>query len=327
MAEPPLGSYLVLGASGLAGYHALKKLANKPGIFVTAIHHSRPIGVLAPNIKTLQVDLRKPYSLDEVMVNTDYLLHFAGIVATAPLLDLDPIRPLNDTLAITVNVLASAQRARVEKMVWLSSTTGYPELDRELIEDDMFTGNPPSSWYAIGWMNRYLETLCRAYVEHLGYKFNCHSMCITVLRPSLMYGENDNFSLEVGHFLPALIRRVVERHNPIEIWGDGKQTRDLIYAGDVVNAAFLALGRQTGFDCFNISNGTNVTVNQVAQLIIEIDSFSDARIEHRLDRPGSRTEIRISNEKAQEKLKFLPSISLMEGCQATVQWYRRKGTI
>ena len=322
MAEPPLGSYLVLGASGLAGYHALKKLAHKPGITVTAMHHLRAVQITADNIRTVQFDLRQMGGLDEIMKGHDYVLHFAGIVATVPVLMRDPIGPVNDTLAIVANVLAAAWRSEVRKVIWLSSTTGYPELDHELVEADMFVGNPPPTWYAIGWMSRYLETLCQAYVEYIGKYSENQRMIITALRPTLMFGENDDFSFDHGHFLPAMIRRVVERHNPIEIWGDGEQTRDLIYAGDVVDAAFLSLDRSKGFESFNISSGNSITINQVVKSIIEIDSFNNARIEHKLDRLGSRKKIRISNKKARNLLDFVPSTPLNEGLKATINWYR-----
>ena len=322
MTDPPLGSYLVLGASGLAGYHALKKLAHRSGVTVTAVHHSRPVQITADNIQPVQFDLRETDGLDEIMKDKDYVLHFAGIVATVPVLTRDPIGPINETLAIGANVLAAARRSNVRKVVWLSSTTGYPELDHELIESDMFVGNPPPTWYAIGWMNRYLETLCQAHVEHSGKYSGDQRMVITALRPTLMFGENDDFSFDQGHFLPAMIRRVVERHNPIEIWGDGEQTRDLIYAGDVVDAAFLSLERQEGFESFNISSGNSTTINQVVKSIIEIDSFNNACIEHKIDRQGSRKKILISNEKARNILNFSPATSLGEGLKATINWYR-----
>ena len=183
-------------------------------------------------------------------------------------------------------------------------------------------GNPPPTWYTIGWMSRYLETLCRAYVEYIGKYSENQRMIITALRPTLMFGENDDFSFDHGHFLPAMIRRVVERHNPIEIWGDGEQTRDLIYAGDVVDAAFLSLDRSKGFESFNISSGNSITINQVVKSIIEIDSFNNARIEHKLDRLGGRKKIRISNKKARNLLDFVPTTPLNEGLKATINWYR-----
>ncbi len=297
-------------------------MAHRPGITVTAIHHSRAIQITADNIRSVQFNLRQTDGLDEIMNDKDYVLHFAGIVATVPVLTRDPIGPVNDTLAIVTNVLAAAWRSKVRKVVWLSTTTGYPELDHELVEADMFVGNPPPTWYAIGWMSRYLETLCQAYVENLSKYSEDQRMIITALRPTLMFGENDDFSFDQGHFLPATIRRVVERHNPIEIWGDGEHTRDLIYAGDVVDAAFLSLARREGFESFNISSGNSITINQVVKSIIEINSFDNARIAHKLDRHGGRRKIRISNEKARNTLNFAPSTSLNEGFKATISWYR-----
>jgi GDP-L-fucose synthase len=140
----------------------------------------------------------------------------------------------------------------------------------------------------------------------------------------MVYGEYDNFSYENAHFFPALIRRIVERQNPIEVWGNGEQKRDLVYAGDLVDAGFAALEKIKGFDYFNIAFGKSYTINFLLAKMISIDGFHDAKINHLENKPSSASKRIISGEKAKIKLGFAPKISIEEGIKKTISWYRRQ---
>lgn len=313
----PAGRYVVLGASGLLGSHALAALADRPDVTVVAVRHSRPLAVQADNIIDTVLDLDDRDGCRRVMEGADYLLHFAGILASAPVLAADPLGPVLGNLRIAVNGLEAAYRAGVKHCVWLSSTTGYPNVDGQLDEDRMFEGQPPESWKGIGWVIRYAETLCRDMAERLP-----NALAVTVLRPTMVYGEHAHFSEEVAHFLPAMIRRVVNRENPIEVWGDGKATRDLIHAADVVGAALASLSRQSGFAAYNVAAGESYSVNEVLRLIIELDDFKDAVIKHVTGRPESVSHRSFSSARIEQELGFKPGISLPEGLRRTISWYR-----
>jgi GDP-L-fucose synthase len=147
-------------------------------------------------------------------------------------------------------------------------------------------------------------------------------MTVTALRPTLIFGEYDNFDDDTAHFLPAMIRRVVKRERPIEVWGDGSQTRDLVYAGDVVDAALRALRRESGFDAVNIAAGHSYSVIETLEKIIAIDGFADADIIFRRDRPSSIFHRSFSGTRALANYGFSPRTSLEEGLKRTITWYR-----
>jgi GDP-L-fucose synthase len=313
------GNYLLLGSTGLTGTHTLLKLKNVQGVKVKAVYNQRKPFILADNIEYVQADLRDHKVCLPLMNEIDFVFLNAGILATSPVLAKDPISPVLSNLSIYTNCLEAAYRANVKKLVFLSSTTGYPEFNGVLKEEQMFEGNPPDSWYFIGWMTRFIETQCRTYSEKLNPKIT-----IIILRPTMIYGEYDNFSFENAHFFPALIRRIVERQNPIEVWGNGEQKRDLVYAGDLVDAGFAALEKVKGFDCFNIAFGESYTINFLLAKMISIDGFHDAKIHHLENKPSSVSKRIISGEKAKIKLGFAPKISIEEGIKKTISWYRRQ---
>ena len=115
----------------------------------------------------------------------------------------------------------------------------------------MFTGDPPGDWFGVGWVHRFLEKqldwYCR--LQRIGAGI--------ALRPTLVYGPHDDFDPASAHFVPSFIRRVVEREQPIEIWGDGSQSRNLIHAADVASAIVAVLQDRTpGFGAYNVSAPT-----------------------------------------------------------------------
>ena len=313
------GNYLILGSTGLTGTHTLLKLKDVKGVKVKAIYHRKKPFISANNIEYVQADLRERKACIPLMNEIDFVFLNAGTLATSPVLAKNPISPILSNLYIYTNCLEAAYRANVKKLVFLSSTTGYPEFNQALTEEQMFEGNPPDSWYFIGWMTRFVETQCRTYAEKLNPKIT-----IIILRPTMVYGEYDNFSLEDGHFFPALIRRVVERQSPIEVWGNGDQQRDLIYAGDLIDAGFAALKKIEGFDCFNIAFGESYTINFLLAKMISIDGFDNAKINYLNKKKASAvSKLFISGEKAKIKLGFSPKVSIEEGIRKTISWYRQ----
>lgn len=314
---PPAGRYAVLGASGLVGSHALLALREVEGVEVRAVCHTRSPRVGGRNIQVIRADLSDPQDCRAAVAGCDFVLIAAGVLATAPVLARDPVGPVLANLLIAVNCLEAAYHAGVAKCLWLSSTTGYPAGDGEMDESRMFEADPPGNWYAIGWTTRYLETLCQAYSERFA-----RPMPVIVLRPTMIYGEYDHFDEETAHFLPSLVRRVVRREDPIEVWGTGEQTRDLIYAGDVVRAMLAALAKVDRFEAFNVAAGRSHSVNEVLGRILEIDGFTDARVVHLTDRPTSVSRRSFANAKAKAELDFTPATPLESGLRRTIEWYR-----
>ncbi len=313
----PTGTYLVLGASGLVGSHALARLADRPGVNVRAVSLSRDPAVRAGNIEHCRADLRDPAAAAASMDGIDYVLLFAGVVATAPVLARDPVGPVQDQMAVTTSVCEAAFRAGVAKVVFLSSTTGYPGVDGELGEEQMFDGEPPPNWTYLGWATRFLEVQARYLAERSEGKTS-----FVALRPTMIYGAHDNFSFDEGHFLPALLRRVVERQDPIEVWGTGDDERDLIHARDVVDASLLALDVD-GFEAFNVAAGEAHSVNGILDRLLRLEGWRDARIEHVPGRPRSVQKRRFSAERARRRLGFEARVSLEEGLGDTLDWYRK----
>ena len=317
MTTPPAGKYAVIGASGLVGSHVLRLLADQPGIQVTAISRKSPTRVTGANIETVFADAAHSAELVAPLQGVDYVLICAGILATAPVLAADPVGTVLANLCIATGALEAAYGAGCKKCIWLSSTTGYPPSEQPLNEGQFFDGDPPENWYGIGSMTRYVEHQCRWYAEKIA-----KPMPMMVLRPSLIYGEFDHFDEQTAHFLPSFIRRVVNREDPIEIWGTGEQARDLVYAGDVARAMIAGVNSKRSFATYNVAAGKTHTVNECMSLLLTLDGYENAEVVHLTDKPTSRAKVQFNIDQIKADLGFVPVTPLAEGLRRTIEWYR-----
>ena len=129
-----------------------------------------------------------------------------------------PLVHITPNVLINTLMLEAAHRARVARFCFISSGAAYPPTaDRPVREEEMFDGDPHDVYFAAGWMKRYAEILCRTYAEKIP-----QPMLTVVVRPSNVYGPYDKFDFAVSHVTAALIRRVVERQSPLEVWGTGE---------------------------------------------------------------------------------------------------------
>lgn len=314
----PKCNLLVAGATGQLGTITLKGFTNLPGVCIRAVYHERQPTVFANNITYVPADLRNLEDCRKVVEDIDIVFMFAGRLLTAPVIAKNPVSPVTETMIVNAQMLESAYLAGVKKFLWLSSSTGYPPREGVLEEEDMFEGDPPDVYFSFGWMSRYTEVLCRMYATKLK-----NPMTTVVLRPTTIYSEYEDFHFESSHVLPALVRRVVERNRPIVIWGTGENTRDLIYAGDVIDVGLMALEKVTTFDVFNIGFGKQYSINKLLKMILEIDNYPDAEIAYDTSKPTMVKKTYIGLTKSQEALGFKAKTSIREGITRMVESYRK----
>lgn len=307
----------VFGATGLVGRHLVEALG-KAGIGpIVATYRTRP-PYAAPDTEWLQCDLRQPESAIAALKNVETAVVCAGQVSTSAVLRRDPVTSVLDTLRVVTNVLEAASRGRLSRLVMISSCTLYPLLTRRAVEDDVMIGDPPSQWFGVGWMHRYAELQLRWHVEHLQT-----IRTGIVLRPTLIYGRYDDFSRASGHFVPSLVAKVVNREQPIEIWGDGEQSRNLIHASDVAGAVLAVLNtRLPSYSAFNVVSPVDATVNQVVAHLIEIDGFHDAEIVHDLCKAGGTASLAVSGAAMKAATGWEAKVGLRDGLADAVAWCR-----
>jgi len=312
-----LGRIAVLGATGLVGRHLVEALRAAGVGRLIATYHSRP-AFDCPGVEWRHANLVQPDEARAGLAGARVVLLCAGRISTSAALRRDPISSVMDSLRIGANVLQAAAEAEVDRVVLLSSCTGYPQGAGVKQEAGMFAGDPPPAWFGVGWMHRFLEKQLEWYCAQLG-----RIGAGIALRPTLIYGPHDDFEPESAHFVPTFIRRVIAREQPIEVWGDGTQTRNLIHAADVASAIIAALSHVKGYAAYNVAAAQSVSVNEVLRTLLEIDGFDDASVEHLADRSGGASALAVSADAFRARFGWRPALSLREGLRDTLDWYRR----
>jgi GDP-L-fucose synthase len=186
-------------------------------------------------------------------------------------------------------------------------------------EDEMCSGPPDDAYFGYGWMRRYFERLS----EFVSQK---SSVQIAIVRPTAVYGRYDNFEPATSHFVPALVRRAVERADPFEVWGTGGETRDLLHVTDLARGCLLALEKHACGEAINVGFGTPVSIGDVVRSVLNAADYSDANVVFNPGRPGTIRSRMVDCTKARQILGFQPSVSLADGIRETVDWYREVST-
>lgn len=308
---------LVAGATGLVGANLTKRLLAK-GAKIRATLHSRPPVVVDDRIEYARLDLTKGEDCRRAVEGQRYVFLCAASTSGAATIAATPMLHVTPNVLINTQMLEAAYAAGVEKLLWLSSTTGYPPSgDHAVKEDEMFDGEPYEAYFFVGWMKRFTEVLCRMYGEKL-----TEPMTTIVLRPTNIYGPGDDFEPATSHVTPALIRKVVERQDPIEVWGTGEDIRDVVYVDDVVEAMVEAMERIESHTAINVGLGKGYSVKEILSTVLEVDGYRNARVVFNSSRPSMIPIRLIDTARAEALLGFKARTDLRQGIEKTVEWYR-----
>lgn len=236
----------------------------------------------------------------------------AAVISSTPMVNVSP------NILMNTQIPEAAYDAGVTKLLWLISTTGYPPSnDRPIKEDEMFDGEPIDACCFSGWLKRFTQAMCRMYGEKLA-----QPMTTIVLRPTNIYGPNDDFEPATSHVTPALIRKVVERQCPIEVWGNGEDVRDVKYVDDMVEAMIAAMEKIDGYSAINIGLGQGYSVTEILMALLEIDGYTDAEVVFNTSKPSMIPMRLVYTNKAETVLGFRATTGLRPGLEKTIRWYR-----
>ena len=310
---------LVAGGSGFVGRNLSLRLSDM-GANVTATFHSakRDRTPKHDNINWVWKDLTDPHVCNLLFAGRDfdYVFMCAANTSGAEVMETTPLVHVTPNVVMNALIMEAAYRHGVKKFMFLSSNSVYPLSDEPLKEEDM-TGEFFHKYFFVASMKKFSETLCEMY----GSKIK-KPMTSIVIRPGNLYGPMDDFEWETSHSTPALIRRVVERHAPIEVWGDGSDRKDLMYIDDFVDGILLAMEKIDGFEILNLASGHAYSIKETLETILEVDGYEDAAIVYDPTKPTMIPKRLIDITKAKEMLGFDPKYTLEQGMRRTIEWYK-----
>lgn len=226
---------------------------------------------------------------------------------------------LYDNLMIEANVIHSAYRSDVRKLLFLGSSCIYPKFaEQPITEEALLTGNlePTNEPYAIAKIAGI--KLCEAYREQYGADF------ISAM-PTNLYGPGDNYDLNNSHVLPAMIRKFLEAkaqgNAPVTLWGDGSPFREFLHADDLAAALVFLMHHYSEKQFINVGSGKEISIRDLALLIQSIVGHKGDICWDTSKPNGTPRKLMDSNKLF--KMGWRPNISIDQGIRSTLNIYSR----
>lgn len=305
------------GVTGFIGTNLAARLVAM-GARVRGVSRRRPLGPAHAGVEPMRADLTVPDDCRRAVDGMDYVFMCAASTSGAAVITATPLAHVTPNVVMNAQVLDAAYTAGVKKLLFVSSGAAYPPTDdRPVAEDEMFAGDPADVYFGAGWMKRYAEMLCRTYATKIS-----RPMPTVVVRPSNAYGPHDKFDFGTSHVTAALVRRVVERHRPLEVWGTGDDVRDLIYVDDLVDGMLCAFEHDAPHLVVNLASGTGSSVREILRTLLEVDDYRDAEVRFDPSKPRTIPIRLFDTGYAKRVLGFEARVDLREGLRRTLDWYR-----
>lgn len=217
---------------------------------------------------------------------------------------------------INTNVLAWWQaRQPSAKLIFMGTSCAYAP-GSALVEENYMSGEPIDSLYTYAMTKRMLLQGARALERQFGLRWLC-----TV--PSTLYGPGYHTDGRQMHFIFDLIRKIIrgkEYGEPVVLWGDGHQTREVVYTDDFVDA-LLTLERRVDNDLVNIGAGEEFSIREFACRICEMVGYDFDLIEFDTSRYTGAKAKSLATGKLQKLLPDFRPTPLQEGLAGTIRWF------
>jgi UDP-glucose 4-epimerase len=301
---------LVVGGNGFIGTHLVGRLAAM-GWDVTVLHkYERPrYAPLPPAVRFLRGDLTQESLLAEATAGQDVVYHLLWTTtAIHEVANRDPAADILANLLPTIHLLEACRAAQTGRLVFTSSGgTVYGRTQTAPIPETHPTD--PVSAYGVSKL---------AVEKYLQMFYYLHGLDYVILRPSVPYGPYQNPLARQGAAAVFLYR--IAKGLPLNVWGDGRVTRDYFYISDLVDALILSgvqpLNEQR---IFNIGGNEEISLNQLAALAEETVGRK-ATLNHQPARSFDAPRILLDTSGAYATFGWRPQISMQEGLARTWAW-------
>lgn len=228
-----------------------------------------------------------------------------------------PAEFIYENIMIESNIIHSAYKNNIKKLLFLGSSCIYPKFAEQPIkEESLLTGllEPTNEAYAIAKISG-IE-LCKFYRR----QYKCDFISAM---PTNLYGKNDNFDLETSHVMPALIRKFHEakiNNKPsVIMWGTGKPKREFMYVDDLAEALVHLMLNYSDEMHVNVGVGEDIEIGELANIIKDIIGYKGEIINDLSKPDGTPRKLlditRLKNTGYKEKVK------LEDGIRKTYEWY------
>jgi GDP-L-fucose synthase len=266
-----------------------------------------------------KLDLRDQKQVDEFVCENrpDVIIIAAGKVGGILANMNYPVDFLFDNTMIYLNLMNSAKKFNVEKVVFISSSCSYPKNTTQPIKESQLTS---------GYFEHTNEPLAISKVLGVRlteYYRRQYGVNYISLMPTNLFGPNDNFDLENSHVLPALMRRIheakINNEQEVIVWGSGKPLREFLYVEDFAEAVLFLLDNYDGSEHINVGSGIEVSISDLALKLKKIIDYKGKLI-FDISKPDGMLRKVLDLSKVR-KLGWKNKTDLNSGLIETYKWF------
>jgi GDP-L-fucose synthase len=249
----------------------------------------------------------------------DYIIHLAAEVGGLFKNIEQKVKMLENNIIMNYNVLNVAHKQGINNIMCCLSTCIFPDkISYPINEDNLHNGPPHNSNYAYAYAKRLLDIHCRLYREQYGRNYFC-------IIPTNVYGPNDNFNLEDGHVIPALIHNcyLAKKYNkPFYVKGTGNALRQFIYSKDIGRCIYELAMNYKGCKpvILSVSECDEISIGDVAKIICKYMDYN--HIQYLYEYPDGQYKKTVDNN---FMLSIMPSdfnfTSIEQGISETIKWF------
>jgi len=297
---------LVTGGAGFIGSNLVDRLSLENRVIVLDNLSSGSAANLLKSkdrITLTKGDILDRTLLRDIVAEVEYVFHLAANVGNVKSIE-NPTFDMEVNIQGTINLLEACLKSRIKRLVYSSSGAIFGEARYLPVDED----HPlhPESPYAVSKLAA--EKYCFAFHK-------VHGLPITALRYFNAYGPRQGTS-GYANVIAIFFQRIREG-KPFTVFGDGEQTRDFVFVGDIATANMLAATHPAAVgEIFNIATGQGSSVNQLVKIINKL-SWQENRVIYADPRAGEVKHSRANIEKARRILGYQPRVNLEEGLRLT----------
>lgn len=311
---------LVTGGAGFIGSRVVHMLKDK-GADIRVVDNlskgeASNLKDIIKEIEFIQDDLLKPEVASKALKGVDVCFHFAARIGGIGYFHKLPATSVRDNSIINLNLWDAAKETK-PKMICLSSSMVFERANIfPTPEEAVKISPPPLTGY--GFSKLGAEYVATTYNEEFGIPY-------VVARPFNAYGPGETPGDYIGyaHVIPDLYKKIASGQYPVEILGDGKQTRSYTYVDDTA-AGIIFLAEKAVNDDYNIATGVETSILELAQMIWKLHGKKEPIKFKHLPPFKYDVQRRVPDVSKIKSLGWKPKYTLEEGLKITIDWLRNR---
>jgi GDP-L-fucose synthase len=297
---------LVTGGNGFLGRVVVEKLTK---LNVKSI--------ISPSSKEL--DLRLQSNCKKAVHDVDVVFHLAGKGGGIEYMRNNPAETFYDNIMMGTQLINEAKNENIEKFIALGTVCSYPKFSSiPFTENNFWEGYPEETNAAYGLSKKMMTVQSEAYRN----QFNFNSISVI---PTNLFGPGDDFNPNTSHVIPGIISKIskamLTNSKEIILWGDGTPTRDFLYVEDAADGIILAGEKYNDSYPLNLGAQKEISIKELGNMISKLMNF-DGNINWDTTKPNGQPRRCVSNEMAEQKIGFIPKMSLEDGLKKIIAWHK-----